>query len=143
VNVPNATVMVIENAERFGLSQLHQLRGRVGRGKWQSYCIFIAGNTDSEKTMERLHVMESTADGFRIAEEDLKQRGPGDFFGFRQSGSPYFKLADIYSDAAELTEARQILEGMQGFSPEYLKILGEKLIGNTEADIADLHTVCL
>jgi ATP-dependent DNA helicase RecG len=98
INVPNATVMMIENADRFGLAQLHQLRGRVGRGKDQSYCIFVSSK-DDEKTMERLNVLKDTNDGFKIASEDLRLRGPGDFFGIRQSGEFAFKMADIYSDS--------------------------------------------
>lgn len=98
VNVPNATVMVIENAERFGLAQLHQLRGRVGRGEDQSYCIMINGS-DKEETSKRLEVLNQSNDGFFIAEEDLKLRGPGDIFGFRQSGDLEFKLADVFTDA--------------------------------------------
>ncbi|WP_026505974.1 ATP-dependent DNA helicase RecG [Butyrivibrio sp. NC3005] len=98
INVPNATVMMIENAQRFGLAQLHQLRGRVGRGKDQSYCIFI--NTSKSKEAEnRLKVLGQSNDGFYIANEDLKQRGPGDLFGIAQSGDLYFKLADIYADS--------------------------------------------
>lgn len=98
INVPNATVMMIENAERFGLAQLHQLRGRVGRGQSQSYCIFMAGNP-SKETMKRLKVLEESNDGFFVAKQDLKLRGPGDFFGIRQSGEMDFALADIYQDA--------------------------------------------
>lgn len=98
INVPNATVMMIENAERFGLAQLHQLRGRVGRGDSQSYCIFMAGNP-SKETMKRLRVLEESNDGFFVAKQDLKLRGPGDFFGIRQSGELNFALADIYQDA--------------------------------------------
>ena len=98
INVPNATVMMIENAERFGLAQLHQLRGRVGRGDSQSYCIFMAGNPSNE-TMKRLRVLEESNDGFFVAKQDLKLRGPGDFFGIRQSGEMDFRLADIYQDA--------------------------------------------
>ena len=98
VNVPNATVMMVENAERFGLAQLHQLRGRVGRGQYQSYCIFIngSGKKDAEK---RLEILNKSNDGFFIANEDLKLRGPGDFFGVRQSGDFEFKLGDIMNDA--------------------------------------------
>ena len=105
VDVPNAVCMVIENAERFGLSQLHQLRGRVGRGTEQSYCVLIAGKTSPE-TKRRLEVVAKTSDGFRVAEEDLKLRGPGDFFGFRQSGVPMLKMADMMSDVALLESAK-------------------------------------
>ena len=106
INVPNATVMMVENAERFGLAQLHQLRGRVGRGSAQSYCIFMAGNT-SRETMERLNILGSSNDGFYVAQEDLKMRGPGDLFGIRQSGDLNFALADIYQDAAILKDANE------------------------------------
>lgn len=98
VNVPNATVMMVENAERFGLAQLHQLRGRVGRGSWQSYCIFIQGNQD-EETRRRLEILNKSNDGFFIAGEDLRLRGPGDLFGIRQSGDMEFQIADIYQDS--------------------------------------------
>jgi ATP-dependent DNA helicase RecG len=98
INVPNATVIMIENAKQFGLAQLHQLRGRVGRGSEQSYCIFI-NTADNEEAGKRLNVLNRTNDGFRIAEEDLKQRGPGELFGVRQSGELLFKVADIYADS--------------------------------------------
>lgn len=98
INVPNATVMMVENAERFGLAQLHQLRGRIGRGKEQSYCIFVSG-TDNDKSMERLKILNCSNDGFYIAQEDLKLRGPGDLFGIRQSGDMVFQIADIYQDS--------------------------------------------
>lgn len=106
INVPNATVMMVENAERFGLAQLHQLRGRVGRGEAQSYCIFMAGNT-SKETMERLQILENSNDGFYVAKQDLQLRGPGDLFGIRQSGDLYFRMADIYQDAGELQQANE------------------------------------
>lgn len=105
INNPNATVMMVENAERFGLAQLHQLRGRVGRGKKQSYCIFIDGK-ESQESQERLKVLENSNDGFFIANEDLKLRGPGDFFGIRQSGEALFTLADIYNHADMLKLAQ-------------------------------------
>lgn len=109
INNPNATVMMVENAERFGLAQLHQLRGRVGRGEKQSYCIFISGK-ESEEAKERLQVLENSNDGFFIASEDLKLRGPGDFFGIRQSGETLFKLADIYNHSDMLHIAQEVLE---------------------------------
>lgn len=109
INVPNATVMMVENAERFGLAQLHQLRGRVGRGKEQSYCIFVS-SSNQKSTMERLCVLNQSNDGFYIAAEDLKLRGPGDLFGIRQSGSIAFRLADIYQDAGVLKEASEAAE---------------------------------
>ena len=106
VNVPNATVMMVENAERFGLAQLHQLRGRVGRGEHQSYCIIVSSVTD-EETMERLNILKNSNDGFFIASEDLRLRGPGDLFGIRQSGDMSFKIGDIYQDAELLKEANE------------------------------------
>lgn len=107
VNIPNATVMMIENAERFGLAQLHQLRGRVGRGSYQSYCIFINGS-DADRAEERLDVLNRSNDGFYIAEQDLKLRGPGDMFGVRQSGILNFRIADIYQDADMLKTADKV-----------------------------------
>lgn len=104
VNVPNATVMMVENAERFGLAQLHQLRGRVGRGKFQSYCIFINGS-EKKEAKDRLEILNKSNDGFFIANEDLKLRGPGDFFGVRQSGDFEFKIGDIMNDADTLKKA--------------------------------------
>lgn len=106
VNVQNATVMMVENAERFGLAQLHQLRGRVGRGEHQSYCIFIQGNNE-ENTSKRLKILNESNDGFYIAGEDLKLRGPGDLFGIRQSGLMEFKIGDIYNDAGILKNASE------------------------------------
>lgn len=117
VNVPNATVMMVENAERFGLAQLHQLRGRVGRGGFQSYCIFVSGNK-SKKTKDRLEILNKTNDGFKIAEEDLKLRGPGDFFGVRQSGDFDFGIADIYTDAKVLKNASEAAGEVLDKDPE-------------------------
>ncbi len=106
VDVPNATVMLIENADRFGLSQLHQLRGRVGRGKEKSYCILVSDNK-SESSLERLKLLKSTSDGFKIADYDLKTRGPGDFFGTRQHGLPQLKIADMLEDTKILEQCRE------------------------------------
>ena len=108
VDVPNASVMVIENAERFGLSQLHQLRGRVGRGSFQSYCVLISDRRSPE-TLERLNVMCATNDGFKIADEDLKMRGPGDFFGERQHGLPQMSIAD-FADTKSLERSQKIAD---------------------------------
>ena len=126
VNVPNASVMMIENAERFGLAQLHQLRGRVGRGGWQSYCIFV-NSSKNDKAKERLMVLEKSNDGFEIAEQDLKLRGPGDMFGIRQSGDLNFQLADIYQDADLLQAAdrtcQQIMtDPLWENDPEYIAL---------------------
>ena len=107
VNVPNASVMIIESAERFGLSQLHQLRGRVGRGGNQSYCVLMSGNKISNDGKTRLQTMIDTNDGFKLAEVDLKLRGPGDMMGTQQSGLLNFKIADIVKDNKILLHARQ------------------------------------
>lgn len=106
VNVPNATVMMVENAERFGLAQLHQLRGRVGRGEFQSYCIFVHGKDQAEKS-KRLQILNQSNDGFYIAQEDLKLRGPGDLFGVKQSGVLEFGIADIFRDASVMKRASE------------------------------------
>lgn len=116
VNVPNATVMMIENAERFGLAQLHQLRGRVGRGKHQSYCIMV-NCSDQDGTQERLDILNRSNDGFYIASEDLKLRGPGDIFGLRQSGDMEFKLADIFTDANILKTVSEEVNGLLDDNP--------------------------
>ena len=117
VNVPNATVMMIENADRFGLAQLHQLRGRVGRGDAQSYCIFI-NSSNSKKAQKRLEILNKSNDGFYIASEDLKLRGPGDFFGIRQSGDLAFTLADVYQDSDVLKEASEMVDEVLEEDPE-------------------------
>jgi ATP-dependent DNA helicase RecG len=119
VDVPNATLMIIMDAERFGLSQLHQLRGRVGRGGHQSYCVLIA-DPKSESGRERMKVMTETDDGFEVARRDLELRGPGDFFGTKQSGVPDFKLADMSSDFAVLEEARDDAAELTG-RPDFWK----------------------
>ena len=130
VNVPNATVMMIENAERFGLAQLHQLRGRVGRGAHQSYCIMV-NCSDQDGTQERLDILNRSNDGFYIASEDLKLRGPGDFFGLRQSGDMEFKIADIFTDANLLKtvseEVNRILERDPNLEQEEYWALRERL----------------
>ena len=119
VNVPNASVMVIENAERFGLSQLHQLRGRVGRGADQSYCILVTGYKLTEETRKRIEIMVQTCDGFEIAEADLKLRGPGDLEGTQQSGIAFdLKIADIARDGQILQYARETAEALLNEDPD-------------------------
>ncbi len=117
VNVPNASVMLIESAERFGLSQMHQLRGRVGRGADQSYCVLLTGNKLSDESYKRIQIMVSTTDGFKIAEQDLAMRGPGDMYGTKQSGVLKFKLADIVLDGAILEETRKAAQQLLSQDP--------------------------
>ena len=117
INVPNATVMMVENAERFGLAQLHQLRGRVGRGSAQSYCMFISSN-ESDEVMKRLNILNTSNDGFFIANEDLKLRGPGDLYGVRQSGQLDFKIGDIYRDSGLVLKAAELAERIVSGDPE-------------------------
>lgn len=124
VNVPNATVMVVESPERFGLSQLHQLRGRVGRGADQSYCILLTGSKLSEAGRQRMNIMVTTSDGFRIAEEDLRLRGPGDIYGTRQSGALKFKMADIVADAALMEQARIAAQSLVSSDPNLVQYPG-------------------
>ncbi len=124
INVPNATVMMVENAERFGLAQLHQLRGRVGRGSAQSYCIFMSGSKGKE-TRKRLEVLNKSNDGFYIASEDLKLRGPGDLFGIRQSGILEFRMGDVFQDSAVLGQASETAGRLLKEDPQLLDPLYE------------------
>lgn len=133
IDVPNATVMMIENSERFGLAQLHQLRGRVGRGKHQSYCIFMTGSK-SKETKERLDILNKSNDGFKIASEDLRLRGPGDLFGIRQSGLMDFRLSDIYQDARILQMANEAADTLTESACDWLKNL-PNYEGNTSVII--------
>ena len=119
IDVPNATIMLIENADRFGMSQLHQLRGRVGRGQHQSYCILMTDHVTEESKL-RLQTMSRISDGFRIAEEDLKMRGPGDFFGQRQHGLPPLKIADLTRDMTLLTETQETARQLLAADPELM-----------------------
>lgn len=121
VDVPNANLMIIEHAERFGLSQLHQLRGRVGRGAHKSYCVLLLGYAVSEESIERASIIESTTDGFKIAEADLEIRGPGEFLGRRQSGLPGFKMANLVRDIALLQEARTAAFELVALDPDLVK----------------------
>ncbi len=126
VDVPNASLMVVENAERFGLSQLHQLRGRVGRGVHKSYCVLFS-DSESEISKSRLKIMEQTNDGFKISEEDLKLRGPGDFFGSRQHGLPEMHIADLCTDMKVLSDAQRAAQELLKADPELIKPENEKL----------------
>ena len=136
VNVPNATVMMIENAERFGLAQLHQLRGRVGRGADQSYCIMINGSGDGDAA-KRLDILRGGNDGFFIASEDLRLRGPGDIFGLRQSGDLEFRLADIFTDADVLKRASQEVSRLFAEDPGLEKEEHKELRARIEAYLGD------
>jgi ATP-dependent DNA helicase RecG len=118
IDVPNASVMLIEHAERFGLSQLHQLRGRVGRGPWKSYCFLLTSGRLGDEAQRRVQAMVETTDGFRIADVDLQLRGPGEFFGTRQSGLPEFRVADLVRDAALLDDARRDALAIIAADPE-------------------------
>ena len=144
INVPNATVMMVENAERFGLAQLHQLRGRVGRGEFQSYCIFIS-TSEAKETMERLQILNHSNDGFHIASEDLKLRGPGDIFGIRQSGEFSFVLGDIYTDASLLQTASEAVDALLSIDPdlseEDTKLLRQYFEDHRLANMVDFRTI--
>lgn len=142
INVPNATVMMIENAERFGLAQLHQLRGRVGRGEHQSYCIFVSGS-DKPQAFDRLDILNHSNDGFYIAGEDLKMRGPGDLFGIRQSGLMDFKIGDIYQDADLLKRAESCVRRLLAEDEDLDKPEHEALLTyvNQTLNVVDFRTI--
>jgi ATP-dependent DNA helicase RecG len=127
INNPNATVMMIENAEKFGLAQLHQLRGRVGRGDAQSYCIMLCAS-DKQEALDRLNILNTSNDGFYIANEDLKMRGPGDFFGVRQSGDMLFRLGDIYNHADVLKQANEAVALLESQGYSFDSLLEEKSV---------------
>ena len=137
VDVPNATVMLVEHAERFGLSQLHQLRGRVGRSDQQSYCVLMASYKRSQEAKQRLEAMARTNDGFEISETDLQIRGAGDFFGTRQSGMPDLKIADLTEDDEILTEAREAAFALVEKDPHLRADQYEQLRRRYEEDYAE------
>jgi ATP-dependent DNA helicase RecG len=127
IDIPNATIMVIEEAQRFGLSQLHQLRGRVGRGGEQSYCILMADNKLADISKERLNIMVETTDGFKISETDMKLRGPGEFFGIRQSGELKFTAADLVNDKLIVEKAREAAFRLIDDDPQLRKTENENI----------------
>ena len=135
VNVPNSTIILIENAERFGLAQLHQLRGRVGRGKYQSYCILVS-DSKNKVTKKRLQIMEESTDGFVIAETDLKLRGPGEFFGTKQHGLPEMKIANLYTDAKVLKEVQDCVGHLLKMDPSLSHQENQELLNEMEARLA-------
>ena len=140
VNVPNASVMVIESAERFGLSQLHQLRGRVGRGAEQSYCILMTGHKLSNDSKTRLETMVRSSDGFEIAEVDLKLRGPGDIMGTQQSGVLNLRIADIVKDKDILQSARHHAKSVLNLDPS-LALPEHKMILNTYRQMSKYRNI--
>lgn len=141
INVPNSTVMMVENAERFGLAQLHQLRGRVGRGEHQSYCIFVS-TKDNKETMERLDILNRSNDGFYIASEDMKMRGPGDLFGIRQSGDFSFRMGDIYTDSDILKLACEAVNKLEeGYFTESEKERLQAFMKEKSGSKVDFRTI--
>ena len=132
VDVANAALIIIENADRFGLSQLHQLRGRVGRGEHESHCVLFRSIGSGEVSQERLAVMKATNDGFKIAEEDLKLRGPGDFFGSRQHGLPEMRIANFATDMLVLQQAQNAAEDLLRFDPGLTSPENRKLLEQIE-----------
>ena len=140
VNVPNATLMVIENAERFGLSQLHQLRGRVGRGKYKSYCILF-NQSKSDISRQRMDIMTSTNNGFVISEKDLELRGPGDVFGVRQHGLPELKIANLYRDMDILKDVQKTVKRIIDdnlLSDDQYRLLNKKLDDKVKEKFKDI-----
>jgi ATP-dependent DNA helicase RecG len=131
VDVPNASVMIVEHAERFGLSQMHQLRGRVGRGAEKSYCILLTSDTKTVNAEERLGIMAQTNDGFKIAEKDLELRGPGELLGTKQSGLPEFRIGNIVRDQEMLEQAKQEAEFYLG-KPK--SVVTAKMVARIKAD---------
>ena len=136
VDVPNAALIIIENAERFGLSQLHQLRGRVGRGKHQSYCVLMT-KSRQEEAMKRLKTLAGTNDGFQIAQADLEQRGPGDFFGSRQHGLPQLRLASLTGDMELLAQTQQAACGLLRADPDLSKPENAPVLARVRALFAE------
>ena len=143
VNVPNATLMIIEDSDRFGLATLHQLRGRVGRSSFESFCILKTKNM-SVKCRERLGIMVKSNNGFEIAEKDLELRGPGDFFGIRQHGLPEFKLANLLTDVKLLKlsndAAKEVITNDPGFKLKENKVLKEELFGRYNEQLLNIGT---
>ena len=132
VNVPNASLMIIENPERLGLSQLHQLRGRVGRGNLQSYCVLLYQSPLSDVAKRRLDIMRQTTDGFKIADEDLKLRGPGDFLGTQQTGVSRFRVANILEHQALLPKVKAICKNIETKQPELIAKLVQRWYQDAE-----------
>jgi ATP-dependent DNA helicase RecG len=140
IDVPNASIMAIEHAERYGLAQLHQLRGRIGRGAHKSYCLLF-GDFTTPDAESRLRIMEATTDGFRIAEEDLRIRGPGEFFGTKQSGIPEFRLANLSADFPVLQQTRQDAQGILANDPFLQQVTNQQLLRTIKQQYKDLLTL--